>query len=41
MKHLTPLQVIVCREGNILRYGGLPGTAVNGIRRDRERTRPL
>lgn len=41
MKHLTPLQVIVCREGNVLRYGGVHRTAVNVICRDRERTRPL
>ena len=27
MNHLTALQVIVCHDENILRYGGLPGMA--------------
>lgn len=25
MNHLTPLQVIVCHDENVRRYGGLPG----------------
>lgn len=27
MKHLTALQVIVCHDENVRRYGGLPGIA--------------